>query len=543
MELLMYLLKVSACTILFFAFYLLVLRKLTFFRINRFYLLLTLVISFVIPALQFSIEKEAELKVSPAIPTSEPPVYAIGQAQAVEGIQVLPANQEMDWISVITCAYLSIAAILLVISIYRLCRLLIHAGNHFKREKGLKLVYKSVGFTNCSFFNYVFIDEDGLSEKELAVLLRHEEVHTKQLHSIDKILLMVCKAILWFNPIVYLFDKALEQTHEYEADEATSLYSGTGTYAKLLLKLAVSKSDVALTHNFVKSPIKERIKMLFNLKSNNMKKLSYVLALPLAIGLVWLFSVQVVYASSAVNTKRAIRKISKQNKQNLKKQNTEPLIIADKKEKQVEHFTDTAGAGKDLIPRFISSSKITGNIRSNITSFEDVILKISGSTIKAKSAEWNKNNHELSVFDAVIKNGGTVIIAEKAVFNLLDGTYRTYELTSQNEKDVSFTDFGLKENENMISKMIQYKAKDSIKLSKDKNIIYLYGKAKLLTNDISIDAEEITYNSKTKMGSARDLVVTQLGSGTKIKGSKANFNLNGKVEIWQNINENLVVEP
>ena len=176
---------------------------------------------------------------------------------------------------------------------WRLFQLLKHTKAPVKEINGLKLVAKRNGFTNCSFFNYVFIDENSLTETELAVLLSHEEVHAKQYHSIDKLILMLAKAVLWFNPIIYLYDKALEQTHEYEADEATSRNVGTESYATLLLKLAVSKNSNPLIHNFVKSPIKQRIKMLFNSKSKNMKKLAYLLALPIGLGLVWGFTVKI----------------------------------------------------------------------------------------------------------------------------------------------------------------------------------------------------------------------------------------------------------
>jgi len=308
MDLLTYLLKVSACTVLFFSFYFLVLRKLTFFRINRFYLLVTLLLSFVIPALQFSVERVVDKhEVSIPVIASELPAYTAVKVQTVKATTVSMGKREVDWIALIPNAYFVITGVLIVFSTWQMCRLMIHARKYTKKEGGLKLIPKTIGFTNCSFFNYVFVNENSLSEQDLAVLLKHEEVHANQFHSIDKIVLVVCKAILWFNPIVYLFDKALEQTHEYEADDITSLNFGTGAYAKLLLKLAVSRNDVPLIHNFVKSPVKSRIKMLYNSKSGNMKKMVYLLTVPVVFGLFWLFSVDVVYAQrrlfkSAVTT-------------------------------------------------------------------------------------------------------------------------------------------------------------------------------------------------------------------------------------------------
>ncbi|RZK51412.1 MAG: N-acetylmuramoyl-L-alanine amidase, partial [Pedobacter sp.] len=181
-----------------------------------------------------------------------------------------------------------------------------HTKENFDEINGLKIVAKSSGFTNCSFFNYVFIDNENISDAELQVLLKHEAVHAKQFHSADKMLLMLAKAILWFNPIIYLYDKALEQAHEYEADEATSKSFGTEQYASLLLKLAIAKSEMPLVHNFVKSPIKARIKMLFNSKSKNMKKLMYLLALPVGLGLLWGFTVDVVEVLPKSNNKEKV---------------------------------------------------------------------------------------------------------------------------------------------------------------------------------------------------------------------------------------------
>ena len=295
MEWLTYLLKVSTCTVLFFGFYLLVLRKLTFFKINRFYLLITLCLSFVIPMVQFNVERE--LKATDLIVPNVQPV-AIQYAQPSllpNAAPIFKAQVEthFDWYSLIPYGYVAIVIVLLAFCAWKLFRLLKYAQNHTQTINGLKLVQKHNGFTNCSFFNYVFVDGGNLTEAEFEVILKHEQVHARQYHSIDKMLLMIFKSLLWFNPIVYLYDKALEQVHEYEADETTSATFGSHAYANLLFKLAVAKSDMPLIHNFVKSPIKDRIKMLFHSKSKNMKKLMYLLALPFGLLLVWSFTIKI----------------------------------------------------------------------------------------------------------------------------------------------------------------------------------------------------------------------------------------------------------
>jgi beta-lactamase regulating signal transducer with metallopeptidase domain len=313
MEWLTYLLKVSACSALFFAFYLLVLRKLTFFKINRFYLLFSVLISFIIPALQFTIEREVVAVASPTIIESQNAYETTLQAQVtVDSIQTSGTGY-FNWLTLLPYLYGGIVGCILLLAAWRLFQLLKHTKAPIKEFNGLKLVAKKDGFTNCSFFNYVFIDENSLTEAELAVLLSHEEVHAKQYHSVDKLILMIAKAFLWFNPIVYLYDKALEQAHEFEADEATSQNIGTESYATLLLKLAVSKSSSPLLHNFVKNPIKQRIKMLFNSKSKNMKKLMYLLVLPIGLGLLWSFTVDVVSVSRTTENKPFVNRLITNN--------------------------------------------------------------------------------------------------------------------------------------------------------------------------------------------------------------------------------------
>jgi len=49
----------------------------------------------------------------------------------------------------------------------------------------------------------------------------------------------------------------------------------------------------------------------------------------------------------------------------------------------------------------------------------------------------------------------------------------------------------------VVDSKIEYSAVDSTKYSKDRSIIYLYGKARVIYQDFEIDADYITYNSKT----------------------------------------------
>lgn len=317
MEWLTYLLKVSACMALFYALYYLFLQRLTFFSSNRFYLLSALVISFLIPALQLEIERRVEVQqeiLQPegvtSVASSTADLVSTGVSVAHRPLSDTGIGFSMySWQEIVNVAYWLIAAVMLMIFIYQITRLLKYITNVDQKIGNLKVVYKPRGFTNCSFLNYVFVNQQDLTEEEIAVILQHEAVHANRLHSLDKVFVDVCKVFLWFNPVIYLYARALEQVHEYEADQEASSIIGNASYANLLLTIAVRKNNPSLVHSFVRNPLKARIKMLFTNQSKSMKKSIYLAVLPLLSVLLWSFSV--VYVDKPSTEKYSEQPISK----------------------------------------------------------------------------------------------------------------------------------------------------------------------------------------------------------------------------------------
>ncbi|MDN3585474.1 M56 family metallopeptidase [Pedobacter aquatilis] len=592
----------------------------------------TLVLSFIIPALQFNLEKEIEVQ-----QVIQPTPIATNVSNKINNetvdIQFVQANRpESNLLSGLPYVYCIIAFAILSFGLFHLYKIIRQAASVSLDNNGLKVIYKTGGFTNCSFFKYVFIDNENLTESEICVLLKHEAVHANQYHSIDKILMIICKAFLWFNPIIYLFDKELEQTHEYEADLLTSALCGSERYASLLLKLAISKSEMPLAHNFVKSPVKERIKMLFNSKSKEMKKLIYLLALPIVFCLVWVFAVQVVYAQTKQNTtvdiqpaaeigeiiKGKVVKVEKisvgvffelsangktypieansfSNRIKIGDQvvvyissTINKLVVADKKGRVIRKLdypvymlskiTDFDGKvifesksekhafGYEVNKARFATSKIKSIKKNSNGTLNKIVLNDGTFTINFDLNGQNMKQDKFKIGDeVVVKFIGEKTIAKneysssklivmyaqskkyelknEALFNRFyqkDGRQKVAAIKLQSKSESSRVN-NLKQ-EDLEIEGIRYSAEDSVRFSKDKSVILLFGQAKLTFKDLVLDADEITFNQKDNTGLAKNLVLTNK-SGTKIKGSNAKFNLNGNVEIWQNVGENVIVEP
>lgn len=274
---LIYLLKVSACTVIFFAAYQFLLAKLTFFNLNRAYLLMMLVLSFSIPAV--TIENRQEIMVaSQEIPSKI--AYSndgfVEQDSVDEGNA---ANNTINWDQVLTYGYCLVLAALVFRMFFMMIRIRIQLRKHaIDRNGAVILVDAKSTIKNCSFFNQIIVDSS-LQHEEQNLVIKHEYVHVKQLHAVDKLLVNFVTAILWFNPIIYFWRNAIDHNHEFLADRETSKVADKKVYASLLLSLAMPAENLAL-NSFSKLPLKNRIMMLYKEPNAKLQKLAYLAIVP-----------------------------------------------------------------------------------------------------------------------------------------------------------------------------------------------------------------------------------------------------------------------
>lgn len=274
---LIYLLKVSACTVIFFAAYQFLLAKLTFFNLNRAYLLMMLVLSFSIPAV--TIESRQEVMVaSQEIPSK----IAYSNDGFVEQDFVDEGNDAkttINWDQVLMYGYCLVLAALVFRMFFMMARIQIQLRKHsIDRNGAVILVDAKSAIKNCSFFNQIIVDSS-LQHEEKNLVIKHEYVHVKQLHAVDKLLVNFVTAILWFNPIIYFWRNAIDHNHEFLADRETSKVADKRVYASLLLNLAMPAKDLAI-NSFSKLPLKNRIMMLYKEPNAKLQKLAYLAIVP-----------------------------------------------------------------------------------------------------------------------------------------------------------------------------------------------------------------------------------------------------------------------
>jgi len=273
-----YLLEANLYLILFYALYYLVLRRETWYQYNRAYLLGSTGLAFVIPVVQLGF-----LKPFAAI---ELPSQLITQYSYVAAVKAAPVAQP-GWSrdDILLAVYLLIVGCLLTGLAIKITKLLLLSRKGTARDFGKwKVIKTDMERGAFSFFNYLFLSADmAVSD----TVITHELVHVRQKHSWDIIYLEIFKIVNWFNPVAYLVQRSIKELHEFIADEAiTGSKEQIETYTDFLVANAYGTYEHQLTNNlFNQSLLKKRIMMLHQKRSGNTARLKYLLALPLAGGL------------------------------------------------------------------------------------------------------------------------------------------------------------------------------------------------------------------------------------------------------------------
>ncbi|HTF19995.1 MAG TPA: M56 family metallopeptidase [Chryseolinea sp.] len=130
--------------------------------------------------------------------------------------------------------------------------------------------------SSFSFFRCIYIGQASqLSVDEKAMVIHHEQIHARRLHSFDILLINVVGVFFWFNPVIRLYKKIFIQLHEFEADARSVSTRDVDNYCSLLAKVALLSADIRLANHFSNSLTIKRIEMMRTIKAK-IKRWKYV---------------------------------------------------------------------------------------------------------------------------------------------------------------------------------------------------------------------------------------------------------------------------
>lgn len=269
--------------------YLLFLRKETYFKLNRFFLIGSVIFSVLLPFLRFRIYDAKPVVLEEITVT---PYRNLIEAVTVYG-KDLSGSLEQAILSTNTLILLYVAGLIIFLGrfFYRLLQLyFLIRKNKVQDFSTFKLVTINKNCSPFSFLDYIFINNNIEKNEDYEKMIAHEMEHVKQGHSFDVIILEFLTIFHWFNPFIWMLRRSIRENHEFLADKAV-LETGInkGNYKKLLLDQYVGE-QLVITNNFNYSMIKKRIKMMSRIKSSRFANSKLFLGIVVAGALVIAFA-------------------------------------------------------------------------------------------------------------------------------------------------------------------------------------------------------------------------------------------------------------
>ncbi len=292
-----YLTIASSCIAACYLLYFFIFRKLTFFSLNRYYLLLSIALSLLLPLIHIQIKQEAPLSNFRKIVQ---PLHQSQFEQSEDGLGGKALLATVDWTVIIADVYWTVTAVLIFRVLFSLLRI-IYKGYHKGILKDDYRVVHNDDSANASFFHIIFVNDQYLSNAESEQIISHEKAHIKLGHSVDNVLLEFLKAVFWFNPFIYLLSNALHTLHEYEVDQALVQRYEPKEYASLLVKLSAPKA-AGLFNKLSAYSLKSRVSMLFRKPSLAGYRIVYLLVPVLFVLLFGGFAVDRVSGKDGLKT-------------------------------------------------------------------------------------------------------------------------------------------------------------------------------------------------------------------------------------------------
>ncbi|RTZ03838.1 M56 family metallopeptidase [Flavobacterium sp. GSP6] len=280
-----YLIKSSGLIALFYLAYHFMLRKETFFTSNRWFLLLGLFTSILLPLVVFT----KTIWVEPT------PINYDWSSLPISTI--IDEDHTQEYIFLALAVLYCIGTLCLFtkfgFEFYSLQKIV--KGKTIKRQANFKFIDLKDNLAPFSFFNTIVYNSSLYSSSELENILEHEKVHSEQNHTVDVLISRLFCIVFWFNPFIWFYKKAIIQNLEFIADsEATKKISDKKAYQLTLLKITTHENCVAITNHFYQSLIKKRIVMLNKNQSKKSNSWKYAVVIPALVAFVMLFQVNVI---------------------------------------------------------------------------------------------------------------------------------------------------------------------------------------------------------------------------------------------------------
>lgn len=322
-QVLLFLGKAALLTIAFVLMYRLLLRRETFHGLKRGALMLSLVLSYVLPVTVITVHRDiskspvAETAVSaqpaatpvnqiqpfsPVAQTSAPaPSVSASESAAVQAPAV-QKDKTAVLLQILLAAYLAGLIVMLLLRVRSILKVsaIVRGGETVERGDGYRIVVTDKNVSPFSWLGTIVVRQKDYAGID-ANVLRHEKAHIAHGHPLELMLVDFMSLFQWFNPAVWVLRRDLCLVHEQQADaDVLNSLSDARPYQFMLL----SQSQGGLAFNIVASfngnGVESRIDMM-NRKRSGRRQMLRFLYIPLVMCISLVLTANVAYDMNAAS--------------------------------------------------------------------------------------------------------------------------------------------------------------------------------------------------------------------------------------------------
>jgi len=273
--------KFILCSGFLYSFYKLFLERESMYKINRFYLLFSLIFSLIAPLYKIDLPITAtETNISPEL-----------LAFLMQNPELLQQEKGINFGDILNVIYILVGVIFLVRFIYNLYELMFKIKTEEKiKDQEITYILDLDSNQPYSFWKYIFIPKKQLKSLHQN-LIDHEKAHCIQKHSLDILLIEIFQILFWFNPFIYFYKKSIKLNHEFLADEyVLQRNSDLKTYQHQILDCIATQNPSMMASNFNFILTKKRLLMMTKNTSKRKVKILSFASLPFILSAFVLFS-------------------------------------------------------------------------------------------------------------------------------------------------------------------------------------------------------------------------------------------------------------
>lgn len=297
-DFLIYIAEVSILMSIFYLFYRYLYFKLVYFEWSRYFFLVALVISIIIPFMP------EVLKMGTIFHPNEISDGAKINLESNYYISIDRKIEEENYFDATIFAYVFFTVWIsgFIVKTVLFVKRLLSIIKLISKSKKIKIgKYKIITLASAnsafSFFYYIFINEqlydtNGtklLSEEQLNQIIEHEKLHALQLHTIDNLIFELYEAVFWFNPVSRKISDSIKEIHEFIVDIKLTKNKNKPDYSRLIVKLASKLPIFSAVSSFSKDEILNRVKIISNPESHRIRKKRFIASIPVLAVVIFAF--------------------------------------------------------------------------------------------------------------------------------------------------------------------------------------------------------------------------------------------------------------